>query len=132
MKPLKDARYWDYAELVDSMEVSVLLKVEEDNYQGDSYYLVKDGDRHGLLTFGWGSCPGCDALEACSTVAEATELRDQIFNQIHWEPTPADLLAYMDTKDWSLDWTWHDAEGKQFLADAKAHLVAIVRGEQPS
>lgn len=135
MKPLKAPEEgdfypdWSYQELVDSMEVETVLNVDSGDYTGDSFYLVKDGDRFGLLTFGWGSCSGCDALAGCYTVEQATKLRDEIYGQIHWEDNAAALLGYVDTKDWELDWSWNDEAGQKFITDTKERLVRIAGGE---
>lgn len=102
---------WDYStydDLIESMEVEVLTRHDDNDYQGDSRLLVRDGSRYGLLTYGWGSCSGCDALQGATSLAEVTELRDQMWQQIHWEDSAAAMLAYVDGKDWTLDYS-HDA-----------------------
>jgi hypothetical protein len=95
---------YGYDNLLASFDVPVVLKVDDNDYQGDSRLLLKDGERWGILTFGWGSCSGCDAYEACSGLADYVELRDQLWNDIHWEADASALLAYIDGKDWSLDY----------------------------
>ncbi len=136
MKPLADESAksypdWGYEELIQSMEIEIIHQADIGDYQGDTFAVVRDGDRYGYLSYGWGSCTGCDAAAACSTVAEATELRDQIWNGIRWEDSAAALLAWMDGKDWSLDWEWSEDRFQKFISEAKEQLVRIVRGEQP-
>lgn len=101
--PAKDGEYpyWDYDELIASMEVESLVEVSDDDYQGDTRLLLRDGSRYGLLTFGWGSCSGCDALQDCRTIGEATQLRDELWSQVHWEPDAASMAAYFKAKDWA-------------------------------
>lgn len=104
--PTDDYSYYSYSDLIESMEVEVLARHDDDDYQGDSRLLVRDGIRYGLLTYGWGSCSGCDALEgAGSNLADVTELRDQMWRQIHWEDSAYAMLAYVDGKDWTLDYS---------------------------
>lgn len=80
----------------------ILLKV--DDYQGDSRLLLHDMGRFGLLFFGWGSCSGCDALEAASGNRDhLRELRDDLAHKTHWEGSPQALMAHIERKDWSLD-----------------------------
>src|SRR5262249_9459299 len=59
-----------------------IVGADDADYQGDSYRLIADGDepgqRYGMLIFGWGSCSGCDALQACSSVQEVQELMDRL------------------------------------------------------
>lgn len=108
-----------YDELIDSFEVEVLVRVDDDDYQGDTRLLVRDGGRYGLITFGWGSCSGCDALEAAgANLVEVTELRDQIWSQAHWEDSADLMLAYIYGKDWSLDYSHHEG----FLSQVKKTL----------
>jgi hypothetical protein len=97
--------YWD---LIESFEVTVLLEQEEDGeaYEGDTRVLLTDGTRWGMLTFGWGSCSGCDALAGCGTNAEVTQLRDELWNAIIWRDSPGDLATYIRDKDWTLDFSY--------------------------
>lgn len=95
---------WEYEELVDSMGVKVLHSVDIGQYEGDTMSLVKEGCRYGLLVYGWGSCSGCDAAQGCRTVKEATELRDQIWNEIHWEDSKKSMHKYISDKDLALEW----------------------------
>lgn len=126
MKPVpmkSDSYYYTYAELLESFDVEVLHRVDEDDYQGDSWVLFRDGERYGYLCFGWGSCSGCDALEACCSHVEVTELRDSLWSGIHWEPSREAMLEYVNNKDWSLGYSWHSAEHKKFVADIKKILA---------
>lgn len=123
---------YGYDALLASFEVAVVLKVDDNDYQGDSRLLLKDGDRWGILIFGWGSCSGCDAFEGCSGLAAYTELRDQLWNGIHWEVDAVALLAYIDGKDWSLDYSWHEEAGRAFLTRAREWLTFfIATGQVP-
>jgi hypothetical protein len=123
LTPLGEYDYFTYDTLIDSFEVEVLARKDDDDYQGDTRLLVRDGERYGLIVFGWGSCSGCDALEAAGgNLADLTELRDAIWNGAHWEPSAADMVAYIDRKDWSLDYS-HDPA---FLAQARVLLGADV------
>jgi hypothetical protein len=116
--------FGSYSELIDSFEVEVVLEIHDDDYQGDSRYVLRSGERYGLLFFGWGSCSGCDALQACDSVSEATELRDQLWNSVHWEPTASGLLRYINEKDWELDYAWHASETRSFIEQAKTLLTS--------
>lgn len=126
MKPLpikSDSYYYSYGQLLESFEVEVLHRVDDDDYQGDTRVLLRDGDRYGILTFGWGSCSGCDALEACRDYEEVTELRDGLWNRVHWEPSREAMLEYVNDKDWPLEYSWSSKEHRQFVADIKKMLA---------
>jgi hypothetical protein len=115
----------DYDELIDSLEVRVVLRVDDNDYEGDTRLLLTDGQRWGLLTFGWGSCSGCDAFQACTTLAEFVQLQHQLWNDIHWEPSAAELLAYVNAKDWSLDYSGHQEAGRVFITKAREWLTEM-------
>lgn len=84
-----------YEELVESLGVEIILEEEDGAYQGDSYLVVKDGDRYGELTFGWGSCSGCDWFQSCITQAEFSELRDSLESRIQWFDDLSSLQKYV-------------------------------------
>jgi hypothetical protein len=93
----------------------ILLQVDCGQYQGDSYIIIKNDDKYGYLNFGWGSCSGCDALQACGNICEVQELMDQLYSQIHWFDSLKELKEYFSTKDWSLDYSWYYDDFKDFV-----------------
>lgn len=101
----------DYEVMVSAFGQRVLVAVDEDDYQGDSFRLIADGDepgqRYGLLIFGWGSCSGCDALQACESAEELQTLADQLQDSIKWFSDKDTLREYMQNHDWEGDWSWH-------------------------
>jgi hypothetical protein len=115
-----------YQELIDSMEYEVLLQVDAGSWQGDTYALLRDGARYGVLVFGWGSCSGCDALAACSSDADVTELRDELHARIVWRDSRAGMLDYFREHDWEGDFLWHERESRTFVRDGIALLQADV------
>lgn len=121
--------YAGYLELVGSF-ARVLLAVEDNDYQGDSRLLLADTGRVGLLFFGWGSCSGCDALEAARDdgVDAVRALRDELAGQVHWEDGPVDLIRYIQGKDWSLDFRGSDPAMQAFLSRAMQILRDLAEG----
>lgn len=114
----------DYEPLLDSFGYERLLQCDEDDYQGDSFVLFKNGDQYGYLVFGWGSCSGCDALQACDSYAEIAELQRELHDDIKWMPLP-ELRAYFYEHDWEGDWSWSSETGREFVAKARELLDAI-------
>jgi hypothetical protein len=102
---------------------SVLLEVTDGDYQGDSRFLLKDGERVGWLQFGWGSCSGCDALEACDSKADFDELAASLKSEVKWFDSKKAALKFFEEHDWEADYSWHDDEQKQFVAQAKELLA---------
>lgn len=109
---------WSYDGMVSAFGQGVLVAVDDDDYQGDSYRLIADGDepgqKYGLLIFGWGSCSGCDALEACCSVKDLQDLADTLQDSIKWFSNKESLRQYMQEHDWEGDWSWHKEECREF------------------
>ena len=117
---LKDGSFYgpaDYNVIVNEFG-NVLLSVEDDDYQGDTRTLLEKDGKYGWLQFGWGSCSGCDALQACNHIVEIQTLMDELHKSIKWFDTKAECLAFFQTHDWEGDYSWHDENQKKFVADA--------------
>lgn len=93
----------------------ILIRVDEQDYQGDSFLIYKKDGAYGYLCFGWGSCSGCDRLQGCSTIHEVQELMDSLYNDILWFNSLGELKDYFAQKDWTLEYSWHLKEFKDFL-----------------
>jgi len=109
----------DYRPLLESFGYEILIQIDDHDYQGDSRLLYFDEGRYGILVFGWGSCSGCDSLQACSSYEDIDELRDRLFHEIKWFDNASDCLEYFEKHDWEGDFSWHDEEMKVFLEDGK-------------
>lgn len=105
---------YDYTPMLEQFG-EILIRVDEAEYQGDSYLIYKKDNSYGYLRFGWGSCSGCDALQACSTMQEVQELMDSLFNDIIWFDSLAELKDYFAKKDWALEYSWHIDYFKDFV-----------------
>lgn len=111
-----------YEGLIDSFGVDVVFDEHDDDYQGDSFYLLRDVDgRVGFLAFGWGSCSGCDAFSAAwdSGDADLVELRDGLWDDVEWYGSLNDLRVAFDEKDVQLKWYGHSKAFKKFLRELK-------------
>lgn len=126
------ARWGDspcYQDLVSTFCDSILVDTECGSYSGDSLLLLKAGERIGLLSFGWGSCSGCDALQGALLYgngddADVDALRDDLARSVVWKDVAAEMLAYLEAKDW--DATYHAGEGDhvvEFMAAARKALA---------
>ena len=75
--------FWDYQPLLNLIG-DIIIQEDEQDYSGDSYILYKKNDLYGYLNFGWGSCSGCDALQACTSPEEVLSLAQELENDIFW------------------------------------------------
>jgi hypothetical protein len=121
---------YDYDPLLKSFGYDILMKVDDDDYQGDSRILFKHGKKYGLLIFGWGSCSGCDALQACESYEEISDLRDLLYDQIVWRNSAKELREYIDKKDWEGHFAWRMKETRDFVNGAKILLKDIEKGDK--
>jgi hypothetical protein len=108
----------DYEPMVRALGQRVLAEGEAGYYQGDSFKLIADGSepdqRYGLLTFGWGSCSGCDWLESCADYEALQELADHLQDSVLWFSDKEALRKYMQEHDWEGDWHWDHESSHEF------------------
>ena len=112
-------RYPSWDSLVALTCDQVLVDVTEGSYQGDYWYLLRRGED---VTVGYGSCSGCDALEAVEGDFDAEYLLGlEVEQRIQWFPTPSACLAYLANKDWALEYN----ASVTFLDQARAVLLPL-------
>lgn len=74
-----------YEDLIEFTGIEVLGSQTFGDYQGDYVFLVRSGERLGVVVVGYGSCSGCDALEgACDDQAELEALAWSIRRDVIW------------------------------------------------
>lgn len=75
---------YDYADLLNTIHPDLRWTVcaLEFNYQGDYFYFGELGDKYYYVVVGYGSCSGCDALQACDSYEELLQLRERIAQNI--------------------------------------------------
>ena len=105
----EDFDYWwggTYKELIESLGHQIVVSKDLGAYQGNSLLLLKGEQGWGYLTFGWGSCSGCDWLEGCSNRNELDELRQTLDSQIRWG-SREDTAEFLVSHDWEGDHFYH-------------------------
>ena len=106
--------WYDYQPMLDEFG-EILIQVDEEGYSGDSFLIYKNDSKYGLLVFGWGSCSGCDALQACDTIDEVQELMDGLYNDIIWFDSLQELKDYLsDDSSEELKWYYYSDIFKEF------------------
>lgn len=93
----------------------VLIQVDECNYQGDSYILYKADNGYKFLTFGWGSCSGCDALQACSDYGDIDNLITSLESQIKKFNNFQEVLEFVNADRRDLEWYGSENTWKVFV-----------------
>ena len=104
-----------YDAIVAAFGHTILAQVDDNDYQGDSRYLLQSGERYGHLNIGWGSCSGCDALQGCDTIAELQDLADSIEGDIKWFASKDEARTWFETHDWKGDYSWRSKEQADYV-----------------
>ena len=109
--------YPEYKSLLESTGVVVVAEEMVGDYQGDYLYLVRGDKGWGFVVQGYGSCSGCDALEAATSLKDLDNIRQEMSRSTHWEKTKADMLGYFEQgKAAPQNWYWSDQGGKKAMA----------------
>lgn len=120
----EDEYYWsDYQPMLDAFG-NIAIQVDDHDYQGDSRVLYDINGKIGFLRFGWGSCSGCDALQACDSLDEVQELCDDLQNQIKWFDNKQHALEWFMQHDWYGDFDWREVETAKFVKMCIEYLSA--------
>lgn len=101
---------------------NIIIHNDDDDYQGDSRYLIESSGQYGLLIIGWGSCSGCDALQGCSTESDLKELVNSLWNSIHWFDTIEQVLDYINSKEREGSYYYHSEKWEEFTGEVNALL----------
>lgn len=121
-----EGEYLDYDYLLRTLGYEVVEWHTCGSYQGDHVALLRHPDgAWGFTVIGYGSCPGCDALEACDSPAEVDALRDELDRDITWSAEPATLARYIMEKDPANNWWMHDKE----VTEARDGIVRKLLGD---
>ena len=75
--------WYDYNPMIEAFG-NVAIKISDKGWQGDSRILYDNDGTLGYLIFGWGSCSGCDALQACEDLDDVQNLCDILQSRVKW------------------------------------------------
>lgn len=114
----EETAWFEYEPMIEEFG-EIINKYDFGYYQGDTIVIYKSNNRYGYLLFGWGSCSGCDALQACETIEEVQKLMDALYNSIEWFNSLDELKEWFNQKDWGLEWFGHDPSFKDFTNEIR-------------
>lgn len=106
---------------------SIAIQVCDDHFSGDSRVLYNVDGRIGHLIFGWGSCSGCDALQACSSYEDIDEVIDHLRSSIRWFDSREEALEFFMKHDWKGDysWSWDEDKLRDYVTKCIKYLEAL-------
>lgn len=113
-----------YEEIVNSWGYEVLEFETFGQYQGDHLALLRDGDRLGLIVFGYGSCSGCDELQAIEPWGggedddwtEVIEFAERLRSEVHWSDSRSDLRDWVNQTPENHWWSYDDEVRRWLVA----------------
>jgi hypothetical protein len=104
----------DYQPIVDSFG-EVIVQDEDNDYSGDTRVIYYADGEYGFLNFGWGSCSGCDALQACRSEEDVNKLIESLEQDIEWFDTLKELKEYLTSKDRAVSYYSHEENWPDFV-----------------
>jgi hypothetical protein len=110
---------WDYTPIIEHCGI-VIERHDDNSYQGDTRVLLEANGRFGYLEIGWGSCSGCDSLQACSSWTDLQELIDEITTSVRWFDSKSEALRWFKEHDWAGEYN----PCTDFAVKCIAHLEA--------
>lgn len=114
----------DYQPIINNIG-NVVVQVDDAGYQGDTRVLYNNSGNIGFLRFGWGSCSGCDALQACDTFDDVQTLVNELTESVRWFGSFIEALAFFKEHDWAGDYDWHKEETASFVKQVIDYLESL-------
>ena len=111
-----------YTTLVEK-KADILVECTLGSYQGDMLFLLRSGDQFGFLVVGFGSCSGCDSLEACESQEAVDYLAESIYDGIKWFGSFDEAKEYItNLNERNLSWYAHEGGWPEFLEKVKNYV----------
>lgn len=104
----------------------IQIETSDSDYQGDSFFLLTKDNKFGYLSFSWGSCSGCDILQACDSYEDLQSLADRLENQIIWFYSWDEIKDWVNARDWESLIDWHTG-AKKFIKEFREYPVRAFR-----
>lgn len=130
----RDSDYFyvsDYGPL-DALIGEEVVCVSDPDYQGETRILYQKmnednmfDDMYTVRTYYWGSCSGCDALQACSSWEDLLDYAQSHIANVQWF-NREELIQHLDNiiaeHEKSNYWGYHCSEEMQFLRECYEYL----------
>jgi len=111
-----------YEDLIEATGCEVIDSLYMGSYQGDLLMIVSKNYRFGVLSTGYGSCAGCDALQACRDPNEYVNLAKSLYDNIVWKE-PDEIIDYLENKDWESEYYGKQEGLPEFISKIKEQII---------
>lgn len=120
---VEDLRVYSYESLLELAlgERQVVFFLTDTDYQGDWVAFVTDGSRVGLVEGSFGSCSGCDALEACGSNDDVKELAEDYLKSVRTFPSWESVRVYLEDLEREGSWAFRGFR-KDLISFAEVEL----------
>lgn len=117
---------FEYSEMLKEPGWQIIRDVCSGDYQGQYGFLLREesSGRFGVVFISYGSCSGCDALQACQTWDDLSNLRDDVLNTITWFNTPVEAVNWFESRDWETQAAYYEKDFGQFKIDCISYLAS--------
>ena len=108
--PHADGLFCSYEPIIGSFGV-VLVRGRSGKWHGDTFVFLQSPEtgKYGFLFFSWGSCSGCDALQACQSYKDVDDLIDHLRSRIRWFDSVDAAKNWLREADHELEcYSWED------------------------
>lgn len=107
----------------------ILVQVDDKDYQGDSrvLYKLKGKNKYGILFFSWGSCSGCDSLQACRNHQDVADLMNRLYANVK-RFSLDEAVKYLKSKECKQQAGYHEGETRNFI-DSALHALDTIKKE---
>jgi hypothetical protein len=111
-----------YEDLVEATGCEIIDSLRMGSYQGDILMVVSKNYKFGVLSTGYGSCSGCDSLQACNDNSDRAELAIKLYDKIIWKE-PDEITDYLQNKDWEAEYYGGQEDLPEFIDKVKEQII---------
>jgi hypothetical protein len=109
---------FDYSPIIENIG-NVIIRVKDKDYQGSTRLLLEKDECYAIFVYRWGSCSGCDTLQACKSYENVQKIMDNFNKRVEWK-NKEEIVSQIKS-EWlnkeNLD--WHEEEELDFISQLK-------------
>lgn len=115
--------YVEYEDLFTVSGMTILDSKYIGDYQGDLVLILRSPEGKevpslGISLFGYGSCSGCDALQAAMYNEEQMEsLRESLLSDVDWFSSAQEALDFLGSEEFRGRWQYGSGEAVSWLKE---------------
>lgn len=104
-----------YRDLIED-QGEIVLEYRIGDYQGDLLFVIRDANSFGFVSTGYGSCSGCDYLQACKSIEEVMGLQSWLISKIKWFESLSEFKRYLTHGFQGNNWFSNEPDWDDFVS----------------